>query len=63
MPLYEYLCENGHRLEILQKLGEKPIEKCTVCDHRVDKIISKFNNPRGAGMWLFDRGGRDLLHK
>ena len=45
MPLYEYTCTDcGHRLEILQRLGETGAGlKCPACNaERLEKQLSTF---------------------
>ena len=62
MPIFEYECENGHRYEMLQLIREKEPEKCKFCGGKLRKLISCPNLPKNAGIYLFDRSGRDLLH-
>jgi len=32
MPIYEYRCTScGHTLEVIQKINDKPLKKCTEC--------------------------------
>ena len=41
MPLYEYRCTKCHELcEVLQKVKDKPLEKCPKCGAPVVKRIS-----------------------
>ena len=41
MPIYEYQCTKCHELcEVLQKLRDKPLEKCPKCGGPVVKRIS-----------------------
>ena len=41
MPLYEYQCNAcGHRLEVLQRLGEPPLTTCPECGGELRKLIS-----------------------
>ncbi len=64
MPIYQYRCDNGHEFEVLQRMSDPPPEKCQSCPAEVHRRISRFHNPQGAGIYLFDReqGNKDILH-
>ena len=56
MPLYEYRCTQCfRRVEIIQKVGDPPLEKCTVCGGAMKKVIS---SPaiqfKGSGWYITD---------
>jgi putative FmdB family regulatory protein len=56
MPLYEYQCTAcNERSEVLQRLGEAPIEVCSTCGGPLRKLIS---SPafqfRGSGWYATD---------
>ena len=41
VPIYEYQCEAcNHRFEVIQKISDKPIKKCVLCQGKVQKILS-----------------------
>ncbi len=41
MPIYEYKCVKcGSVLEVLQKMSDKPLEKCPKCKGPLEKVIS-----------------------
>lgn len=41
MPIYEYECEAcDHRFEVIQKISDKPIKKCVLCQGKVHKVLS-----------------------
>ncbi len=41
MPIYEYECEAcNHKFEVIQKVSDKPIKKCVLCQGKVHKILS-----------------------
>ena len=42
MPFYEYECQQcGHRAEVLQKIGDKPLKKCPDCGkNKLKKLVS-----------------------
>ena len=45
MPIYEYKCKTcGNNEEKIQKIKDKPLTYCNVCDtHSFEKIISSSN--------------------
>ncbi len=56
MPLYEYRCTQCfRRVEIIQKVGDPPLEKCLVCGGAMKKVIS---SPaiqfKGSGWYITD---------
>ena len=56
MPLYEYRCTQCfRRVEIIQKVGGPPLEKCKVCGGAMKKVIS---SPaiqfKGSGWYITD---------
>jgi putative FmdB family regulatory protein len=55
MPLYEYLCEAGHRFERIVKFSDPPLEACPSCGARVEKLVStpafQF---KGSGWYITD---------
>jgi putative FmdB family regulatory protein len=56
MPLYEYQCTKcGEVCEVLQKVKDKPLEKCPVCGGPVVKRVS---SPaiqfKGSGWYITD---------
>jgi putative FmdB family regulatory protein len=41
VPIYEYQCEAcNHKFEVIQKMSDKPIKKCVLCQGKVQKILS-----------------------
>jgi len=41
VPIYEYECEKcNHRFEVIQKISDKPIKKCVLCQGKVHKVLS-----------------------
>jgi putative FmdB family regulatory protein len=41
MPTYEYECTKcGHKFEALQKITDKPLDKCPKCADKVRRLIS-----------------------
>ena len=63
MPFYEYQCTNcGHEEEVLQKVDDKPLEKCPECGKSaMKKIVSAAAFRLKGGGWYetdFKSGGK-----
>jgi putative FmdB family regulatory protein len=63
MPIYEYACRKcDARVEILQKLSDKPLVKCKECGGRLEKQWSQTGFQfKGSGWYVTDyaRKGAD----
>ncbi|HVG31058.1 MAG TPA: FmdB family zinc ribbon protein [Pyrinomonadaceae bacterium] len=63
MPIYEYTCQKcAARVEILQKLSDKPLTKCKECGGRLEKQWSQTGVQfKGSGWYVTDyaRKGED----
>ena len=59
MPIYEYRCTScGHTLEVIQKVNDKPLKKCTECSGALEKLISRSAfQLRGGGWYSEGYGG------
>jgi putative FmdB family regulatory protein len=56
VPIYEYECEAcNHRFEVIQKISDRPIKKCVLCQGKVSKV---FSAPgllfKGSGWYVTD---------
>ncbi len=52
MPIYEYRCTScGHTLEVIQKINDKPLKKCTECSGALEKLISRSAFQLKGGGW------------
>ena len=52
MPIYEYRCtECGHLIEIIQKLSDRPLRKCSECSGRLEKLVSRASFQLKGGGW------------
>ena len=52
MPIYEYRCTScGHTLEVIQKVSDKPLKKCTECSGPLEKLISRSAFQLKGGGW------------
>ncbi len=55
MPIYEYECTECHKVEeVVQKISDKPLEKCSHCSGKVKKIISQSTFHLKGGGWYAD---------
>ncbi|MBI2988435.1 MAG: zinc ribbon domain-containing protein [Deltaproteobacteria bacterium] len=59
MPLYEYECARGHRFEAVQKVGDQPLKKCSVCAATAKRILSQPTLLHNRGIHVFDRATKD----
>ncbi len=64
MPIYEYICPQGHQFETFQRMMEEKEEKCEVCGEVARRRPARFNESKKAGVYVFDRqqGMKDILH-
>lgn len=54
MPIYEYQCAKcGHQVEVLQKLSDEPLRRCTACgEDALTKLISETSfQLKGSGWY------------
>ena len=57
MPIYEYLCENGHRFDRLQKFSDDPVQECEVCGAPVKRVLHPVAvHFKGSGFYTTDYG-------
>lgn len=56
MPIYEYLCEKcGTHIEVLQKISDAPLKRCTKCRGKLEKTISRTSfQLKGSGWYVTD---------
>jgi putative FmdB family regulatory protein len=61
LPIYEYACEVcGHRFEVIQKVSERPIKKCVLCQGKVSKLLSPPGLLfKGSGWYVTDYANPD----
>ncbi|MHB8095783.1 MAG: FmdB family zinc ribbon protein [Candidatus Aminicenantales bacterium] len=65
MPIHEYKCKKcGCRMEALQKLNDKPLQKCQKCGGSLEKLIS---SPaiqfKGSGFYITDYAHKNIPSK
>lgn len=65
MPTYEYRCEKGHEFEVFQRISEPPVEKCTHCGARAERLLSAGGGLifKGSGFYITDYGRGDSYKK
>ena len=52
MPIYEYECEKcGAHTEVLQKMGDKPLTRCSTCKGKMRKAVSRSSFQLKGGGW------------
>jgi putative FmdB family regulatory protein len=57
MPIYEYLCERGHRFDVLQKMSDDPVAICEVCGDPVQRVLHPVAiHFKGSGFYTTDYG-------
>lgn len=62
MPIYEYKCTScGYIFEMLQKISEKPIDRCPKCNAKVKRLISDSGSfiLKGSGWYATDYVKKD----
>jgi putative FmdB family regulatory protein len=65
MPIYEYQCTHCGRVqEILQKISDKPLTKCSRCSGRMHKLISQSSfHLKGTGWYVTDYANKSGTSK
>jgi putative FmdB family regulatory protein len=60
MPVYEYQCDDCGRIdEVMQKISEKPLTKCSQCSGKMRKLISHSAfHLKGTGWYVTDYAGK-----
>jgi putative FmdB family regulatory protein len=58
MPIYEYRCPNGHRFELLQRIGDPAPDACEVCgEGPVERVLYPVAvHFKGSGFYSTDYG-------
>lgn len=59
MPIYEYRCDEGHEVEVMQSITEEPLEKCPECGVPTRRVLhSPAIHFKGSGFHNTDYGTR-----
>lgn len=57
MPIYEYRCDDGHEVEVMQSITEEPLEKCPECGATTRRVLhSPAIHFKGSGFHNTDYG-------
>jgi putative FmdB family regulatory protein len=57
MPIYEYRCERGHTLEVMQRMIEDPLTSCSTCGAPVQRVFHPVAvHFKGSGFYNTDYG-------
>jgi putative FmdB family regulatory protein len=57
MPIYEYLCPDGHRFEVVQRFSDEPLTVCEVCGKPVQRVLfPPAVHYKGKGFYATDYG-------
>jgi putative FmdB family regulatory protein len=57
VPIYEYRCEKGHTFEVMQRMTEDALAKCTVCKAPVQRVFHPIAvHFKGSGFYSTDYG-------
>ncbi len=55
MPVYEYECNECHKVfEIQQKMADKPLTSCPECEGEIKKLMSMSSFQLKGGGWYAD---------
>jgi putative FmdB family regulatory protein len=58
MPIYEYRCQAcGDEFEVIQKISEGPLKRCSKCGGRLEKLLSRTAFLLKGGGWYADGYG------
>jgi putative FmdB family regulatory protein len=59
MPTYDYLCENGHRFEYVQRFSDVPLQTCIECGAPVQRVLhAPAIHYKGSGFYSTDYGSK-----
>lgn len=59
MPIYEYRCDKGHEVEVMQSITEAPLEECPECGAPTRRVLhSPAIHFKGSGFHNTDYGTR-----
>ena len=59
MPTYDYLCENGHRFELVQRFSDDALDKCVECGAPCKRLLhAPAIHFKGSGFYSTDYGSK-----
>jgi putative FmdB family regulatory protein len=57
MPIYEYRCDNGHLVEVMQKITDDPVTVCEECGAAMQRVFHPIAvHFKGSGFYNTDYG-------
>jgi putative FmdB family regulatory protein len=57
MPIYEYRCERGHTIEVMQRMTDDPLTACSSCEAPVQRVFHPVAvHFKGSGFYNTDYG-------
>ena len=57
MPIYEYRCDKSHTFEVMQRMADDSLEKCTICGAPVQRVFHPIAvHFKGSGFYSTDYG-------
>jgi putative FmdB family regulatory protein len=57
MPIYEYRCDNGHLVEVMQKITDDPVTVCEECGAAMQRVFHPVAvHFKGKGFYNTDYG-------
>ena len=60
MPIYEYRCTAcGQQIEVMQKMSDRRLRKCSKCGGRLEKLISRAAFQLRGGGWYSEGYAKD----
>jgi putative FmdB family regulatory protein len=59
MPTYDYLCENGHRFELVQRFTDDALDTCVECGVSCKRLLhAPAIHFKGSGFYSTDYGSK-----
>jgi putative FmdB family regulatory protein len=57
MPIYEYRCDRGHTIEVMQRMTDDPLTSCSTCEAPVQRVFHPVAvHFKGSGFYNTDYG-------
>jgi len=59
MTIYEYRCDKGHTVEVMQRMSDDPVVACETCEAPVQRVFHPVAvHFKGSGFYNTDYGTR-----
>jgi len=60
MPVYEYRCDEGHTFEVMQRMTDDPVDRCSECAAPVQRVFHPVAvHFKGSGFYNTDYGKKN----